>query len=217
MSGASCRSMGLNHVRQRICSCVSVLYAPARFRFLSVLRVTSGMARVGQISSRDTWGNGDTGRQRLGATDTCGNTCLQVLRAANFHKLDLRPGDDHAKNKQSFCNSPAVSAPLPAVGIQPLAIQRRCRYAIEANSLPYRQTKARWVRRAGASCLPSVTCFYVVDFATLVDATMQQDIYATKICAAKACATRVHLQIKLPSKLSVVFSFTPVRDTSCLS
>ena len=138
--------------------CTSVLCAPVRFRFLSVLRVTSGMARVGQISSRHTWGNGDMGQQKhrptetlgatdtLGAADTCGNTCLQVLRAANFHKFDLRPGDDHAKNKQSFCNSPAVSAPLPAVGIQRLAIQRlaiqrRCRYATEADPSQDRQKR----------------------------------------------------------------------------
>jgi hypothetical protein len=61
-----------------------------------------------------------------GATDTCGNTCLQVLRAANFHKFDLRPGDDHAKNKQSFCNSPPH--------------QRRCRFlalnVLPSNALP---------------------------------------------------------------------------------
>jgi hypothetical protein len=40
--------MGLNHVRPRICSLAPVLYAPVRFRFLSVLRVTSGTARAGQ-------------------------------------------------------------------------------------------------------------------------------------------------------------------------
>jgi hypothetical protein len=134
------------------------------------------------------------------ATDTCGNTCLQVLRAANFYKLDLRPGDDHAKNKQSFCNPPARSAPLPPLGTQRLAIQCRCRYATEADSSQDRQTKARGVTRAGTTLCVAWT------FAALVDATMQQDIYATRICDAKACATQIHLQIKWPSKLSVVFS-----------
>jgi hypothetical protein len=173
----SCRSMGLNDVRQCICSlracslcacicslCVrpllgsyrccglpAVLYAWGQISFLQQTHAAIGAFKFFEQQIFISW------------VCVSAMTTLRTNKPFAIHPLSRR------------------HSPLPF-------INSRCRHATEADLLQDRQTKAcNTSRREGRAAARRGL------FATPVDATMQQDIYATRTCAAKACATEVHL------------------------
>jgi hypothetical protein len=132
------------------------------------------------------------------------------------HKFNLRTGDDHAKNnltKLLFIGLPNKCLPYrrrPSCHSTPFIIRRLLPSNVVVDMRPrlflHGSGKQTLVERLFGVTQSGLTRFFC-----------NACFFATRTCEAKACATRIHLQIKLPSKLSVVFSFTPVRDTSCLS